>query len=159
MGQGGCSRRIADSAAVSYVVRMKAVALAFIILTGCDATRAPGSANLADDHKTRSAEEPKPSVRLVDVIESQVRKLPCVGDLSRWDRDYRYDFRGPQIDTTMVLFAFVPAEDKPGRHISQPHDTYSIPTGRYRLVAGVYNTSTDTVEVEQCGDLADGPIQ
>ncbi len=143
---------------MSYVGYMKGSALAFILLAGCDATHAPVPAHRPDDHEARSAKEPKPSVRLVDEIESQVRTLRCVGSLGRWKRDYRYDFRGPKINTTMILFVFTPAEGKPGRNISRPHETYDVPSGEYRLVAGTYDTRRKTTKVEQCGDLADGSV-
>ena len=137
---------------------MKTLALACILLAGCDAAHAPVPKNRADDREARSAKEPKPSVRLVNEVESRVRQLPCVGSLSRWNRDYRYDFRGPKIDSTMILFVLIQADDKSERQINRPHETYDVPSGKYRLVAGVFDTKAKTMKVEECGDLVDGPI-
>ena len=137
---------------------MKTLALACILLAGCDAAHAPVPENRADDSEARSAKEPKPSVRLVNEVESRVRQLPCVGSLSRWNRDYRHDFRGPKVDTKLILFVLIEADNKSEREINRPHETYDVPPGKYRLVAGVFNTTAKTVKVEQCGDLVDGPI-
>lgn len=84
-------------------------------------------------------------------------KLPCVGDLSDWNRDYRYDLRGSKIDTTMIFFVLIEGDDKSKRKISQPHDSYDVPSGKYRLVAGVFDTTAKTVKVEECGELVEGP--
>lgn len=147
-----------DLPAVGYIGCMKTLALACILLAGCNAAHAPVPKTRADDREALSAKEPKPSVRHVNEVESRVRQLPCVRSLSRWNRDYRYDFRGPKIDATKILFVLIQADDKSERQINRPHETYDVPSGKYRLVAGVFDTKTKTMKVEECGDLVDGPI-
>lgn len=136
---------------------MKTFAFACIFLAGCDANYVPVQ-ETPDDREARFLKEQVPSVRVVHEVESRVRQLPCVGSLSRWDRDYRYDFRGPEIDTTMILFVLIQVDGKSEMRINRPHASYSVPSGKYRLVAGVYNTKVKSVEVEECGNLVDGPI-
>lgn len=58
----------------------------------------------------------------------------------------------------MILFVLIQAEDKSERQISRPHETYGVPSGKYRLVAGVFDSKDKTMKVEECGDLVDGPI-
>ncbi|RUN77176.1 hypothetical protein EJC47_06690 [Sphingomonas sp. TF3] len=136
---------------------MKTLVLVCFLLAGCEAARAPVPTNPFSETEARSAKEPKPSVRLVNEVEERVRQLPCVGDLSDWNRDYRYDLRGSKIDTTMVFFVLIEGDDKSKRKISQPHDSYDVPSGKYRLVAGVFDTTAKTVKVEECGELVEGP--
>lgn len=137
---------------------MKTSVLACFLLAGCDAPHAPDPANRASERETRSANEPEPSVPLVDEVESRVRQLPCVENLSRWDRDYRYDFRGQKIDTTRIMFVLTATDGKSRRHINRPHDTYHVPSGKYRLIAGVFNVVDKTLKVEKCGHLVGGTI-
>lgn len=137
---------------------MKSVTLACIFLAGCNGAYAPVPRVSADDREERSAQEPKPSVWLVDEVERRISRLFCVGTLARWRRDYRYDFRPKDVDKTKVLFVLIGTGGMSDRRISQPRDTYNVPAGKYRLVAGVFNTNSRTVIIEQCGDVVDGSI-
>jgi hypothetical protein len=137
---------------------MKTLVFACLLLAGCEAAHAPDSANRPSEREARSAKEPKPSVVLVNEVESRVLKLSCVGNLSRWDRDYRYDFRSQYIDTANVLFVLIEVGGQSERQIKRPHDNYNVPCGQYRLVAGVFNTKARTMKVEQCGAIVAGPI-
>ena len=94
----------------------------------------------------------------MDEVESRVQELPCVENLSRWNRDYRYEFRSRKIDTTMILFVLMEAEGRSERQISSPNDTYGVPSGKFRVVAGVFDTRAKSVKVEHCGELVDGPV-
>jgi hypothetical protein len=116
-----------------------AIALAMLIVTGCVSE--------------------KPSEAYVDIIERQIARDPCVGDLSQWSRTYSFAVRGKdRLETDLIDVQFVrPGWDgaKAGRHIIGSPSPPGVDDRAYEMVLATYRRSTNELDLWACGDNAE----
>jgi hypothetical protein len=111
-----------------YGMRTRLTLLAACALISCgksEPKKAPPTQQELSEkwHKEWAARQPRPTLQLVDHIESLLGRVPCVGDLNHWSRSYAYDMLPERtVDTGIVDFHLeeADADNKTGRQITAP---------------------------------------
>ena len=97
----------------------------------------------------------KPPASLVDVVEAQVARDPCVKDLGQWERIYSFGLNDKrEVDETKVLFDYRQAGVhgfQSGRRVMAPGE-WMMPDDRdYDLVIGSFDRTSGKLIIEACG--------
>ncbi|GAA4031165.1 hypothetical protein GCM10022281_08340 [Sphingomonas rosea] len=93
-----------------------------------------------------------PSRDQVERVERALSQAPCVGDLGRWLRSYRYAAAPPRNQTVLrnvILFDLIRGPGvKPGRQVVAAQ-SYSVDGEGWKL-SGSYRLSSSSLRVEGC---------
>jgi hypothetical protein len=113
-----------------------------------------------------------PDTRLVDAVESKLRKVPCVGSLDRWERHFTYSSKWSFLayvlslgtsdrwfDYSKLRVRFYQAgfeEFRTGRIIGQEKPP-AADDREFNLVFGDYDIPSHTLTIWACGPNMGGP--
>lgn len=97
-----------------------------------------------------------PSPATLDRIERQLSNDPCIGDLSRWARYYRFDSKNGEIDMSKILFDFNEQKssgEKAGRYLRPPRDekVFELDDRNNIVAFGTYYLPSGKVHIAFCG--------
>jgi hypothetical protein len=105
-----------------------------------------------------------PRSRVADDIEAKLAKVPCVGQIDRWERHYSFasklgSRRFREYDYRHVLIAFYQAgfeEFRSRRVFHHGAEPVRLDDRAYNLVFGDYDIPTHTVSIWTCGPNVGG---
>jgi hypothetical protein len=120
---------------------------------------------LADCGRSRDEDlaGPTPQPRVIDVLEAALSRFPCIGDIRKWERRYRfernrdlYDPRRGEVSLNTIEFHLKRAGRfgvRPGRHISPPASVrvFELDDRPTDVAWGTYDVPTRTLKLTQCG--------
>jgi hypothetical protein len=103
----------------------------------------------------------RPGETLVADIERRLAGAPCIGELSRWARHYRYEKRGEEVDKKQVDISLREAGVHgfvAGRFINPPwqRGTFEVDDRPYKLAFATYDVPSRRLEVGFCGSNVEG---
>jgi hypothetical protein len=103
---------------------------------------------------------PRPTNAMVDPIEARLAKVPCIGDVGRWQRLFSFASRprSPRVDTGRIDFEFREAgryDFRAGRRITWPDSWINLDDRSYRYATGWFDRTTGRLRVEYCGPNID----
>jgi hypothetical protein len=127
---------------------MRALASAAILLLGSACSREQDARTL------------KPPAELVDRIERQLPRFPCIGPLSRWERHYGYGSGGDDgqpnggVERDRIVFTFVQAGIygyRAKRLIDASMEGPGIDERQMRVAFGEYDVRSRRLVLIRCG--------
>lgn len=96
----------------------------------------------------------KPSMGLVEVVEAQVARNRCVGDLNRWERLYSFGLNDRrEVDETKILFHYRQAGVygfKVGRKVTTPAEWVNLDDRDYEFVSGSFDRPSGKLVIDFC---------
>jgi hypothetical protein len=135
---------------------MRVSSALFLLLVSCDSKpAAPPPKETLTQFEARIDASPKPSAALIESIEHQLARNPCIGSLSNWNRQYAYGLPTRQVDETRIDFLLKKAGRfgvVSGRLIVNPGATLGIDDTPVKMVWGTFDRKTQVMKVEFCGD-------
>lgn len=127
---------------------MKILPAAAILLTACSG----------------GSETEVPSEAFVDLIEQRLAAHPCVGDIGKWERSYRFarptglSAYTAQADIDVIEFHLRRAGTttiSPGRIVMRRGELDDWPDGQYiRSIDGRYRLGNSTLHLSRCRPVA-----
>jgi hypothetical protein len=97
----------------------------------------------------------KPPANLIDAVEAQVARDPCVRNLDKWERLYSFGLDDRrEVDESKVSFKYGRAGVygiQAGKRVTAP-EVWIMPDDRdYELVFGSYDRTSGKLSIEYCG--------
>jgi hypothetical protein len=117
-------------------------------------------------HARANPQGPLPSRHVVEVLDTVLTRFPCIGDVRRWERRYRFDRIVDRKDPRMgailqgtievQLWRAGPAgafSVRPGRSIAPPEkaDVFVIDDRPIYVARAFYDRATRTLRLNFCG--------
>lgn len=88
--------------------------------------------------------------RSADVIENEVQKIPCIGQIMHWERKYSFSRK----DHNIIDFVYKEAgkyEFRSRREILEVASGFQIDDRPYRTVYGSYDIKKSSLMIDYCG--------
>lgn len=99
--------------------------------------------------------EARPSDRMLDEIEARLARGSCVGEVSRWWREYGFEWEEGRLNTRtlhLALHESWPGTKNPGRTIYDSYTGFILSDAPGGSAFGTYDTVTKQISLRHCGD-------
>jgi hypothetical protein len=144
----------------AYARAMWIALLLMLALLGCHAAAPePGSREAVEAYVRQLDAYPKPPAALLDQVERRLQDSPCIGDISRWNRQYTYGLTDRKPDESQIYFKLMLAGRlgiEPGRRADMPGATIMLDDTPIKMAVGEFDQKTGKVKLEFCSSNVPG---